>query len=114
MIAAANSLRAIKLVHTVVWAFIAGAIIALPIAAWRAAFGWAAALFALVSIELVVLAANRGSCPLTAVAARHTADRQPNFDIYLPAWLARWNKVIFGALFLAGTAYTFWRWRMAG
>lgn len=53
---------------------------------------------------------NRGRCPLTDVAARHTADRQDNFDIYLPVWLARYNKLIFGALYLAGVSYTLLKW----
>ena len=34
--------------------------------------------------------------------ARYTDDRRPNFDIYLPSWLARYNKQIFGSLFAAG------------
>jgi hypothetical protein len=28
--------------------------------------------------------------------------RRDNFDIYLPLWLARRNKAIFGALFVLG------------
>ena len=57
-------------------------------------------------VEVVILAANRMRCPLTAVAARHTDDRQDNFDIYLPLWLARHNKRIFGTLFGLGVLYT--------
>jgi len=40
--------------------------------------------------------------PLTDIAARFTVDRNPNFDIYLPSWLAQHNKVAFGSLFVAG------------
>ena len=43
--------------------------------------------------------------PLTAVAARYTDDRRANFDIYLPEWLARYNKQIFGPLYAMGVAY---------
>ena len=39
---------------------------------------------------------------LSDLAARFTDDRAHNFDIYLPNWLAQHNKVIFGALFVAG------------
>jgi hypothetical protein len=46
------------------------------------------------------------TCPLTAVAARYTAERQDNFDIYLPLWLARYNKVLFGVLYAVGVVYT--------
>jgi hypothetical protein len=49
-------------------------------------------------------------CPLTGVAARFTDDRRDNFDIYLPLWLARYNKPIFGWLFAAGLAFTLARW----
>jgi len=45
------------------------------------------------------------------VAERYTDDRRDNFDIYLPLWLARYNKEIFGVLFLAGVLYTLARWR---
>jgi hypothetical protein len=49
-----------------------------------------------------VLALNGGRCPLTDLAAKFTDDRAPNFDIYLPSWVAEHNKVIFGVLFVAG------------
>jgi hypothetical protein len=47
---------------------------------------------------VLVLIANDESCPLTGVAARYTVDRRDNFDIYLPEWLARHNKLIFGSI----------------
>jgi hypothetical protein len=49
---------------------------------------------------VLVLLFNGMRCPLTAVAARHTDDRRDNFDIYLPEWLARWNKHL--ALYVVG------------
>jgi hypothetical protein len=105
------ALRAVKVVHTVVWAFFAGCILALPVAAWRGALGVAGALIAIVLVEVAVLLANRWRCPLTGVAARYTDDRRDNFDIYLPLWLARYNKLIFGWLFVAGLLFTLARWR---
>jgi hypothetical protein len=47
---------------------------------------------------------------LTDIATRYTADRSDNFDIYLPLWLAKHNKTIFGSLFVAGLIFTFLRW----
>ncbi len=46
------------------------------------------------------------------LASRSTDDRRDNFDIYLPLWLARHNKVIFGTLFAAGLVFTaaLWWW----
>lgn len=107
----ARALHAIKLTHTVVWAVFAGSIVAIPIAAWVGAWRVAWFLIALVSAECMVLVANRMRCPLTAVAARYTEDRRDNFDIYLPLWLARYNKHIFGPLFLIGLLVTIYRWR---
>jgi hypothetical protein len=100
----------IKLLHTVVWLFFAGCIVALPVAGAGRHFGWAAALTGAVLIECIILAANRGRCPLTGVAARYTEQRTDNFDIYLPVWLARWNKTIFRAIFVAGVLFVFARW----
>ncbi|MEZ4266493.1 MAG: hypothetical protein R3F39_08950 [Myxococcota bacterium] len=97
-----SRLLAVKLVHTAVWAVFAGCIVAIPIVAACGALPLAAALCAVVMGEVVVLLLNRWSCPLTAVAARYTTDRRDNFDIFLPEWLARHNKTIFGALYVVG------------
>ena len=103
-------LRIIKVAHTVVWALFAGCILVIPYFAWRRELEIASVLIAIVTIEVAVLIANRMRCPLTGIAARHTDDRRDNFDIYLPLWLARHNKLIFGALFGAGVAYTAVQW----
>ena len=105
-----SALRTVKLVHTVVWALFAGCIVAIPYFAWIRRLNTAAVLIAIVTVEVTVLVANRMRCPLTGIAARHTDDRRDNFDIYLPLWLARHNKLIFGALFGAGVAYTAVQW----
>lgn len=102
----ARALVAVKMVHTIAWVFLAGAVIAVPISAAAGSLPLAAVLAGIVVVEIVVLALNDWHCPLTAVAARYTTDRRPNFDIYLPEWLARHNKGIFGTLFGLGTLYT--------
>ena len=103
-------LAAIKLLHTAIWAVMAGSILVLPVAAFRRNFRWALILTALIVCECAVLAANRGRCPLTDWAARFTEDRAANFDIYLPEWLARNNKAIFGTLFAVNGLIVLWRW----
>ena len=95
-------LVAIKLAHTLIWAVLAGCIVALPLLGFLRRFRWAAILTALILLECAVLAANHGRCPLTDLARHFTADRADNFDIYLPNWLARYNKSIFGTLFAVG------------
>ena len=103
-------LTAIKLLHTIVWALLAGAILALPVTAILAQFQWALLLTVIIVGECAVLAINRGRCPLTDWAAGYTNDRADNFDIYLPNWLARHNKAIFGTLFLVNELVVLWRW----
>jgi hypothetical protein len=103
-------LTGIKLLHTAIWLFFAGCIVAIPIAgAWRQ-FRWAAVLSGLVLVECAVLAMNKGRCPLTDLAGRYTEGRTDNFDIYLPLWLARRNKMIFGTLFAIGELFVLGRW----
>lgn len=108
--ATAAALRRIKLFHTVVWAFFASAILAIPVLAGYGRYGWAGLLAAIVMVESLVLALNGLRCPLTGVAARYTTDRRPNFDIYLPVWLATWNKQLFGTLYVAGALFAIARW----
>jgi hypothetical protein len=101
---AARRLRRVKLLHTVVWAFFVSCIVLAPVLAWRGHGRAAVWALGLVTVETAVLALNGMRCPLTDVAARYTDDRRPNFDIYLPEWLARWNKHVFGPLFLLAIA----------
>lgn len=107
-------LRAIKFLHTLVWAGFAGCIVAIPVLALQQRFRLAAILALIVLGEVVVLAINRWQCPLTPIAARYTEDRRANFDIYLPEWLARYNKEIFGPLYFAGVVLLAVRWVGAG
>ncbi len=103
-------LLAIKAAHTAIWAFFVACIVGIPVAARLGNFAVAAWLTGIVAVEVLVLALNERSCPLTAVAARYTEDRRANFDIWLPEWLARHNKVVFGMLYVAGAAYAVARW----
>ena len=101
-------LRAIKTIHTLVWAVFAGSILAIPALTLLGSLPVAWGLIGFVFLEVMVLVANRMRCPLTDVAGRYTAERQDNFDIYLPLWLARHNKEVFGGLYVAGIVYTTW------
>jgi hypothetical protein len=105
-----TGLAFVKLAHTVVWAFLASCIIAVPVLAIVGRLGLAVVASGIVASEVVVLAANGMRCPLTDVAGKLTDERSDNFDIYLPLWLARNNKVVFGTLFVAGEAMLVWCW----
>jgi hypothetical protein len=82
----------------------------LPITALKQLFDWAAILTVIIVIECGVLALNHGRCPVTNLAARFTADRADDFDIFLPLWLARYNKSIFGTLFVINEAFVLCCW----
>jgi len=95
----------IRLVHTLVWVFFVGCILLIPVSAATGDLHRAAALSTAVLVECGILALNQGRCPLTDWARRYTDDRSDNFDIYLPLWLARYNKAVFGSLFLLFELY---------
>ena len=103
-----TKLRAIKTLHTLVWAVFAGAIVAAPVFAFLGNLVVAWGLVGLVLLEVLVLVMNKMRCPLTDVAAGYTAERRDNFDIYLPLWLATHNKEVFGGLYIAGIVYVAW------
>lgn len=102
-------LQVIKLLHTLVWAFFASCIIAIPYFSLRGELTQAWSLIALVALEVVILMANGMRCPMTVWAGRYTASRVANFDIYLPLYLARHNQRIFGALYALGLVLTIYQ-----
>jgi len=106
----ATALLAIKLLHTAIWLVFVGCIVAIPILGYANSFRAVTWLVGIVMLEVLVLVFNRRRCPLTAVAARYTEDRRDNFDIFLPLWLARHNKSVFGILFVLGSLFTVARW----
>ena len=100
---AKGKLVLIKMVHTLVWAFFVAAIgyVFYSGAADRiTACTWLAG--GLVIGEGLVLLAFKNQCPLTLMARKYSASEADNFDIFLPNWLARYNKQIFTALYLVG------------
>lgn len=103
-------LVAIKLLHTLVWAFMVACIAGVYLFAGAGRFGWALVAAGIVLGEVLVLVVNRMRCPLTPVAARFTEDRRANFDIYLPEWLARYNREVFGTLYVLGLTYAAFLW----
>ena len=104
------ALVAVKVAHTVAWAFFAGCILAIPVVSWLGHHVTAAWLTGIVFVEVAILLINGWRCPLTRLAARFTDARHDNFDIYLPLWLARHNKRIFGTLFCLGMVFACAQW----
>ena len=100
----------VRTLHTAIWMFVVGCILGAPIAASAGNFKLASLLIGLVALEVLVLDFNSWTCPLTDVAGRYTTRREEDFDIYLPRWLARHNKLIFTPPYLLGAAYSVLAW----
>jgi hypothetical protein len=108
-----TALIAVKVVHTVVWVFFVACILAVPIAAGLHRFKLSVVFAGLVLMECLVLAVNRCQCPLTDVAVRYAPEDSPNFDIYLPRAVAKYNKQIFGTIFVLGGLFALAEWLLA-
>ncbi len=91
----------VKLLHTLVWWIMATATFLLFKAVTLQRFDTLLyTALGLLVLETLVLLFNRWVCPLTPFASKLTSDRSANFDIYLPSFIARYNKQIFSVLFL--------------
>jgi hypothetical protein len=95
-----TKLNAIKTIHTLIWlvfnvilAYMAYAVIVNRINKWV----WIG--IGLVLLEGLVLLIFRGNCPLTVVARNYSDSTKNNFDIFLPDWLAKYNKIIYTNIF---------------
>jgi len=95
-----NNLIFIKTLHTAIWVFFNGVLFYLLYAVVNNDIDksvWIG--IALIIIEGVILLIFKGVCPLTLVARKYSDSPKYNFDIYLPNWLARYNKIIYSTLF---------------
>ena len=100
-----NTLFWIKLLHTLIWVFFVGVIFYVLFSGITGkinTYTWVG--IALVILEGVVLLIFKMFCPLTILARKHSDSTKDNFDIFLPNWLAKNNKLIFTTLYLIGLA----------
>ncbi len=100
----------VKLAHTIIWAFYVFVIFYIL---YTGIFNkvnfytWVA--IGLVILEGVILILFKWRCPLTIWGARYTDDQDVGFDIYLPRWLAKYNKTIFTTIFGIGVVIVIYR-----
>ena len=107
---AASKLFFIKLVHTLIWAFfvlLIGYVLYSGLTGRVDVYTWIAVGF-IIGEGLVLLIFSM-FCPLTILARRYSDSEMDNFDIFLPNWLARHNKVIFTSIFLLGLLLVLYR-----
>lgn len=96
-----NRLFYIKLIHTLIWLFfnlvlfyLCYAVLCNKIDKWV----WLGIL--LILLEGFVLLIFKNHCPLTVLAHKYSDSVKDNFDIFLPNWLARYNKLIYTGFFV--------------
>lgn len=89
-------LTTVKVVHTAIWIFfnivifyMLYAVVSDKIDIWL----WIG--YGFILLEGLTLLAFKFFCPLTLIARKYSDSEEANFDIYLPNWLAKHNKLIY-------------------
>jgi hypothetical protein len=59
--------------------------------------------------EGIVLLVSGNVCPITTVARNYSDSTKENFDIYLPNWLAKYNKEIYSVIVGVGVVILIFR-----
>ncbi|GGD49088.1 hypothetical protein [Muriicola marianensis] len=98
-----QKLLLIKILHTLIWALFVGVIFYIlysGITGRITTFTWIG--MGIIVGEGLVLLLFKMFCPLTVLARKYSDSDRHNFDIFLPEWLAKHNKLIFTSLFLLG------------
>jgi hypothetical protein len=106
----ADKLLSIRFIHTLIWAFfvaVIGYILYSGIANKVNTYTWIG--IGLIICEGLILLIFKASCPFTLVARKYSDSEKHNFDIFLPNWLAKYNKLIFTTIYLAGVALVLFR-----
>lgn len=94
-------LNIIKLVHTIIWLFFNVVIFYLYYAAITNKIDkWVWICIGLILLEGLVLLLFKKLCPITVIARKYSDSTKDNFDIFLPLWLAKHNKLIYTSLFI--------------
>ena len=92
----AKRLLVIKWVHTLIWLFF---VVVIFYILYSGIFNvintytWIG--MGLIVGEGIVLLVFNMFCPLTVMARKYSDSEKDNFDIFLPNWLAKYNKLIF-------------------
>ncbi len=96
-----NKLLTAKVIHTIIWLLFN---VVLFYMAYEVInneidrFIWFGIGF--IVIEGIVLLIFKWQCPFTIIARKYSTSTKENFDIYLPNWLAKYNKPIYITIFV--------------
>jgi hypothetical protein len=108
-----TKLKLIKTVHTVIWVFFNFVIFYMLYAAIVNKLDvWLWLGYGFIILEGVTLLIFKSFCPVTILARKYSDSTKNNFDIYLPEWLAKYNKLIYTIIMMVVifiTAYQLFR-----
>lgn len=100
-----NKLLAIKIFHTLIWLFFVSVIFYIFYAGIFnkiTIYTWIG--IGLIIAEGIVLLVFKMFCPITLLARKYSNSDKDNFDIFLPNWLAKYNKHIFTTIYIVALA----------
>jgi len=96
-----TKLNLVKIIHTLIWLcfnvvifYMLYAVIVNKLDIWL----WMG--YGLIFLEAIILLLFKFFCPLTIIARKYSDSTKDNFDIYLPNWLAKHNKLIYTAILI--------------
>jgi len=100
----------VKILHTVIWVFFNIVIFYLLYAVIINKIDhWVWICLGLIGFEVLILLVFRSVCPVTLLAEKYSDSDRANFDIYLPHWLAKYNKRIYSVIVLIALAILLYR-----
>jgi hypothetical protein len=105
-----SKLLVVKLIHTIIWIFYVTVISFILYSGFANkvnVYTWIA--IGLVVIEGLILLIFGMYCPITLMARKYSSSGKDNFDIFLPNWVARNNKLIFSVIFILGLILVVYR-----
>jgi len=96
-----SKLTSIKIIHTIIWILFNVVIFYLLYAVITNKIDklvWIGV--GIILLEGIVLLFFRTMCPITLIARKYSDSPKDNFDIFLPNWLAKNNKLIYTIIFI--------------
>jgi hypothetical protein len=96
-----TKLTSIKIIHTIIWILFNAVICYLSYAVITNKIDslvWICV--CIILMEGIVLISFKTMCPLTIIARKYSDSHKDNFDIFLPNWLAKYNKLIYTVIII--------------
>jgi hypothetical protein len=103
-------LTLIKSIHTLIWLFFNAVLLYMAYAVITNNIDKFVCIgIGCIVIEWIVLLIFKWQCPFTILARKYSGSAKENFDIYIPIWLAKYNKPIYITIFVIIIAGLFFR-----